>query len=216
MGPGSAKSKGGSGNSGATGGVGGNQGRAQYGRYRMEAFDRLLALLEPPRGSVGGSATGGAMGRRAASGARASSGGCSSRCASTPASGSMPAPAPVSASTSESVAHADASASHDRSPRHGRRIRAFVDIGHGLGVQVLQVGLTRKVPSRGIEIQSGRQMMAKELFSAMRDHRWGGAGAGAGMGAGSRSCPPPAAQTCLSSALKASNSFNSPCLWYAA
>ena len=36
--------------------------------------------------------------------------------------------------------------------------------------------------------------MAKELFSAMRDHRWGGAGAGAGMGAGSRSCPPPSFQ----------------------
>jgi len=51
----------------------------------------------------------------------------------------------------------------------GRKIKAFVDIGHGLGIQVMQVGLCLGVPSRGVELMRNRHMLAKELESDLKN-----------------------------------------------
>ncbi|EJK69100.1 hypothetical protein THAOC_09680 [Thalassiosira oceanica] len=45
-------------------------------------------------------------------------------------------------------------------------IKAFLDIGHGLGIQVLQMGWSHGVLSRGCEIMKGRNTLAKHI---MRD-----------------------------------------------
>ena len=44
-----------------------------------------------------------------------------------------------------------------------RPIRAHVDIGHGIGIQVLQAGLGLGIASRGVEIMKGRQIMAESI-----------------------------------------------------
>ena len=45
----------------------------------------------------------------------------------------------------------------------GAKIKAFVDIGHGIGIQVLQAGWTLGVPSRGVEIMKDRHLVAEAL-----------------------------------------------------
>jgi hypothetical protein len=42
----------------------------------------------------------------------------------------------------------------------GAKITAFVDIGHGIGIQVLQAGWSIGVPSRGVEIMKDRHLIA--------------------------------------------------------
>ena len=44
-----------------------------------------------------------------------------------------------------------------------RPIRAHVDIGHGIGIQVLQAGLGLGIVSRGVEIMKGRQLVAEGI-----------------------------------------------------
>ena len=44
-----------------------------------------------------------------------------------------------------------------------RPIRAHVDIGHGIGIQVLQAGLGLGIASRGVEIMKGRQIVAESI-----------------------------------------------------
>ena len=44
-----------------------------------------------------------------------------------------------------------------------RPIRAHVDIGHGIGIQVLQAGLGLGIVSRGVEIMKGRQAVAESI-----------------------------------------------------
>ena len=44
-----------------------------------------------------------------------------------------------------------------------RPIRAHVDIGHGIGIQVLQAGLGLGIASRGVEIMKGRQAVAESI-----------------------------------------------------
>ncbi|KAL7469145.1 hypothetical protein ACHAXS_009419 [Conticribra weissflogii] len=51
----------------------------------------------------------------------------------------------------------------------GREIKAFVDIGHGLGIQVMQVGLCLGVHSRGVELMKNRHMLAKQLESDLKN-----------------------------------------------
>lgn len=56
------------------------------------------------------------------------------------------------------------SAEQDDFPR--APIKAFLDIGHGLGIQVLQMGWSHGVLSRGCEIMKGRDTLSKHI---MRD-----------------------------------------------
>eukprot|EP00970_Alexandrium_tamarense_P019400 scaffold13993_cov428-Alexandrium_tamarense.AAC.7 len=51
-----------------------------------------------------------------------------------------------------------------------RQIMAFVDIGHGIGVQVLQAGLVLDIPSRGVEIMPERHAIAEILFSGVAEY----------------------------------------------
>ena len=56
----------------------------------------------------------------------------------------------------------------------GATISAFLDIGHGIGIQVLQAGLSHGVPARGVEIMKGRHLVAEALLwgviDNLRDH----------------------------------------------
>jgi hypothetical protein len=45
----------------------------------------------------------------------------------------------------------------------GAKITAFVDIGHGIGIQVLQAGWCHGVPSRGVEIMKDRHLVAVSI-----------------------------------------------------
>lgn len=45
----------------------------------------------------------------------------------------------------------------------GAKITAFVDIGHGIGIQVLQAGWSHGVPSRGVEIMKDRHLIAVSI-----------------------------------------------------
>jgi hypothetical protein len=49
----------------------------------------------------------------------------------------------------------------------GAKITAFVDIGHGMGIQVLQAGWSHGVPARGVEIMKGRHHVAEQLVEGM-------------------------------------------------
>jgi hypothetical protein len=49
----------------------------------------------------------------------------------------------------------------------GAKITAFVDIGHGMGIQVLQAGWSHGVPARGVEIMKGRHVVAEELMKGI-------------------------------------------------
>ena len=51
----------------------------------------------------------------------------------------------------------------------GAKITAFVDIGHGIGIQVLQAGWSHGVPARGVEIMKGRHLVAEELLRGALD-----------------------------------------------
>ena len=90
------------------------QTRAQYGRYTIEAFWRLLDRLERGDYDREGNGGGGSRIRKKA-------------------------------------------------------ITAFVDIGHGLGIQVLQCGLGLGVPSRGVEIMSERHLIADVFRTGLPD-----------------------------------------------
>ena len=52
----------------------------------------------------------------------------------------------------------------------GARITAFLDIGHGIGIQVLQAGLSHGVPARGVEIMKGRHLVAEALLWGVIDN----------------------------------------------
>ena len=45
----------------------------------------------------------------------------------------------------------------------GAKIKAFVDIGHGIGIQVLQAGWANSVPARGVEIMKERHLVAESI-----------------------------------------------------
>ena len=47
------------------------------------------------------------------------------------------------------------------------KIKAFVDIGHGLGIQVLQTAWTMGVPSRGVELIKDRHRVSENLRDAV-------------------------------------------------
>lgn len=49
------------------------------------------------------------------------------------------------------------------------KIRAFVDIGHGFGIQVLQAGWSLGVPSRGIELMADRHNIAAQIRDGVID-----------------------------------------------
>ena len=51
----------------------------------------------------------------------------------------------------------------DLSDPEPRKIKAFVDVGHGIGIQVLQAALCLGVPSRGVELMPLRQFIARRL-----------------------------------------------------
>ena len=52
----------------------------------------------------------------------------------------------------------------------GSPITAFLDIGHGIGIQVLQAGLSHGVPARGVEIMKGRHLVAEALLWGVIDN----------------------------------------------
>lgn len=43
----------------------------------------------------------------------------------------------------------------------GAEIKAFLDIGHGIGIQVIQAGWSQSVPSRGVEIVKDRHLISE-------------------------------------------------------
>ncbi|KAL9186290.1 hypothetical protein ACHAXT_005528 [Thalassiosira profunda] len=45
----------------------------------------------------------------------------------------------------------------------GSKVKAFLDIGHGLGIQVLQAALALGLPSRGVEVMKGRHFGAEAI-----------------------------------------------------
>ena len=49
----------------------------------------------------------------------------------------------------------------------GAKITAFVDIGHGMGIQVLQAGWSHGVRARGVELMKGRHHVAVQLMEGM-------------------------------------------------
>ena len=51
----------------------------------------------------------------------------------------------------------------DLSDPEPQKIKAFVDVGHGIGIQVLQAALCLGVPSRGVELMWNRNFIATEL-----------------------------------------------------
>jgi len=51
----------------------------------------------------------------------------------------------------------------------GKPITAFLDIGHGLGIQVLQAGWALKVPSRGVEVMVQRDVIANNICDGVHD-----------------------------------------------
>ena len=50
----------------------------------------------------------------------------------------------------------------------GKRLGAFVDIGHGIGTTVMHAGLTRRVVARGIEIMEKRHHVAEQLLEGLK------------------------------------------------
>ena len=51
----------------------------------------------------------------------------------------------------------------------GAKMTAFVDIGHGIGIQVLQAGWSHGIPARGVEIMKGRHLVAEALLQGVLD-----------------------------------------------
>lgn len=51
----------------------------------------------------------------------------------------------------------------------GAEIKAFLDIGHGLGIQVLQAGWSLGVPSRGVEIMRDRHLISEQIRKGVLD-----------------------------------------------
>mmetsp|Transcript_21590 Transcript_21590/g.46973 ORF Transcript_21590/g.46973 Transcript_21590/m.46973 type:complete len:761 (-) Transcript_21590:168-2450(-) len=45
----------------------------------------------------------------------------------------------------------------------GAKVKAFVDIGHGIGIQVLQSGWALGIPARGVEIMKDRHLIADAI-----------------------------------------------------
>eukprot|EP00956_Cyclotella_meneghiniana_P011026 scaffold15443_cov50-Cyclotella_meneghiniana.AAC.5 len=69
----------------------------------------------------------------------------------------------------------DNNSSRDSSPSKrleglaAAKIQAFVDIGHGFGIQVLQAGWSLGVPSRGIELMADRHNIALQIRDGVID-----------------------------------------------
>ncbi len=51
----------------------------------------------------------------------------------------------------------------------GAKITAFVDVGHGIGIQVLQAGWSLGVPARGVEIMKDRHLVAVAIKDGVID-----------------------------------------------
>jgi len=52
----------------------------------------------------------------------------------------------------------------------GAKIKAFIDIGHGMGIQVLQAGWSLGVPARGVEIMKDRHLIAQAIEREVLDN----------------------------------------------
>ena len=48
-------------------------------------------------------------------------------------------------------------------------MKAFLDIGHGIGIQVIQAGWSQSVPSRGVEIVKDRHLIAEGIYKGVLD-----------------------------------------------
>ena len=118
-------------------GGGRNQTGAQYGRYSMRRMWRVFDVLEG-RADINNYEAEGA----AAAGA----------------------PRSEANEGSESQLKGEAENGGRLQGLPGARIRAFVDIGHGMGIQVLQAGWgPMGVPSQGVEIMTDRHLIAKSI-----------------------------------------------------
>ena len=51
----------------------------------------------------------------------------------------------------------------------GGKMKAFLDIGHGIGIQVIQAGWSQSVPSRGVEIVKDRHLIAEGIYKGVLD-----------------------------------------------
>jgi len=51
----------------------------------------------------------------------------------------------------------------------GGEMKAFLDIGHGIGIQVIQAGWSQSVPSRGVEIVKDRHLIAEGIYKGVLD-----------------------------------------------
>ncbi|KAL7530782.1 hypothetical protein ACHAXR_003673 [Thalassiosira sp. AJA248-18] len=71
-------------------------------------------------------------------------------------------------STSAATSKTTENRKRERNERNSRipgakEIKAFVDIGHGIGIQVLQAGWSLGVPARGVEIMKNRHLIATAI-----------------------------------------------------
>lgn len=117
-----------------------NQERAQYGRITIEGFQRVIDKLEGRPSLLNDEKLYNQVSEKGTDGSD-------------------------DTNNDDKVCNGD---SDVRDPE-GRKIKAFVDIGHGLGIQVMQVGLCLGVPSRGVELMRNRHMLAKELESDLKN-----------------------------------------------
>ena len=123
-----------------------SQSRAQYGRYMIEHFWRVLDVLE----------------------------------------GKIDTSVENEESTAGKIIDAKSDSSDDSagvlkqeeegeqqkkrpSSQLGSNITALTDIGHGIGIQVIQAGWTLDVPSRGIELMKGRHGIAEVIRDGVID-----------------------------------------------
>ncbi len=125
-----------------------SQSRAQYGRYMIESFWKVLDVLE---GKVGVQQQG--------------DDDDDDEAVNDESDGKIDAKSSGKPSLNDSV---DANKQEDGQPQN-KKITALTDIGHGIGLQVMQAGWTLDVDSRGIELMKGRHEIAQVIYDGVID-----------------------------------------------
>jgi len=122
------------------------QSRAQYGRYMIESFWRVLDVLEGKIDTTGDETVSDESdGKIVAKGISLDDG------------------------SVDAIKTEDGQQQNKSSSQLGSKITAFVDIGHGIGLQVMQAGWTLDVCSRGIELMEGRHEIAQVIYDGVID-----------------------------------------------
>lgn len=121
-----------------------SQSRAQYGRYMIEDFWKVFDVLE---GKVDGMDDG--------------------------AVNDDEPDGKIDAKSMDDAVDARKQQQEEGQPQNkigfGPKITALTDIGHGIGLQVMQAGWTLDVDSRGIELMKGRHEIAQGIYDGVID-----------------------------------------------